>query len=111
LKARIDLRQCAISNDQASETVQCLISEHQGDFYLEVASPVLLDRNGDRQSAISRLKAIAVANEGDSYVNQVSAGLIGCDRVTWDSALHEILGRLKGAPEGRVNGAPMRVFR
>lgn len=86
LKVRIDAQRGLMSNAQAEVVLRGLISEQPGDPYLEVATVALLLREGDRQEGVSQLKVIADTYKGDPYVNQVLAGVLGCDRATWDEA-------------------------
>jgi tetratricopeptide (TPR) repeat protein len=98
LKTRLDALRHLISNDEAKGVIRGLIDEHPGDVYLEVAAAALVAQDGDRPGAIALLKATAEANGDDPYVHQVLAGLLGCDRATWDEALDHYKIALRTGP-------------
>jgi hypothetical protein len=86
LNARVEAHLGLISNDRAEGIIRDQIREHPGDVYLEVAEAGLMAQAGDRPRAIVQLKAIAEEHQDDAYVHQVLAGLLGCDKATWDEA-------------------------
>jgi hypothetical protein len=72
--------------DEASGIIQDLATAHPGDTYVKVASAVLKAQSGDRPGAITALQQLVIDNPSDSYVHQVLAGLLGCEKATHDDA-------------------------
>jgi hypothetical protein len=87
LKARLDAATHVIPVEQAQGTIEALITLHPDDTYLQVASSVLLVKGKDRSAAIAALRRLSDDNPSDAYIHQVLAGLLGCQKSTWDEAL------------------------
>jgi hypothetical protein len=85
LRSRLDVALNRKSLDVARTELSELIEQHPHDSYLKVAS-ALLASTTDRPTAIAELRVLAETNEDDPYVHQCLAGLLGCDKATWDAA-------------------------
>lgn len=98
MQARLEAILHRKSAEESTAILDGLIQENPEDTFPQVARAMLMIKGKDRSAVTTELRRIAAVHEDDAYVQQVLAGVLGCDVETWGEAWERYQAALRRGP-------------